>query len=299
MNTNDILKSLAELEQNLKEINSAKEQVESVIANNKDFANSTNDLIKNTQSLIVEIKNATDGTLEQFAKKLAESKNAVDAVVKDSIDSIESSVKKVEEANLKLQETTETKVNELSNLTKKQTETVVSQSLITIRDSSKLAKSTLEELKTENFKILSQFSEQLIEAKSNLNILFEQSKNDIEQVNNSLQENATSKIIELSNSATKSIEEQKTENLKTLNQIFETHNHIKQLIEQLLDWNLPNTLKSLNSNLEKLQEQSDIRYSEIEMQNAQIAKSIKINRIISISGILAVLSLLIFSFFVR
>lgn len=296
MNTNDILESLAELEQNLKEINSAKEQVESVIANNKDFANSTNDLIKNTQSLIVEIKNATDSTIGQFAKKLAESKNAVDTVVKDSIDSIEISIKKVEEANLKLQETTETKVNELSSLTKKQAETVVSQSLITISDSSKLAKSTLEELKTENFKILSQFSEQLIETKSNLSILFEQSKNDIEQVNNSLQENATSKIIELSNLATKSIEEQKTENLKTLNQILETHNHIKQLIEQLLDLNLPNTLKSLNSNFEKLQEQSDRRYSEIEMQNAQIAKSIKINRIISISGILAVLSLLIFSF---
>jgi hypothetical protein len=61
----------------------------------------------------------------------------------------------------------------------------------------------------------------------------------------------------------KSLEEQRGENLKTLNQILETHNQIKQLIGQLLNLDLPNTLKVLNSNIKKQQQQSDRQFQTI------------------------------------
>jgi len=63
-------------------------------------------------------------------------------------------------------------------------------------------------------------------------------------------------VREISNLAKSSLEEQKNENLKVLNHLLETQNQIKQLIGQLLDLNLPNTLKSINSNLEIIQKQN-------------------------------------------
>ncbi|MBP7215614.1 MAG: hypothetical protein KBA52_08290 [Candidatus Kapabacteria bacterium] len=63
-------------------------------------------------------------------------------------------------------------------------------------------------------------------------------------------------VREVSNLAKSSLEEQKNENLKVLNHLLETQNQIKQLIGQLLDLNLPNTLKSINSNLEIIQKQN-------------------------------------------
>ena len=50
---------------------------------------------------------------------------------------------------------------------------------------------------------------------------------------------------------------------KELNQILETHNQIKQLIGQLLDFDLPNILRSLNNNIEKQQKQSEIHFQEM------------------------------------
>jgi tRNA U55 pseudouridine synthase TruB len=67
-------------------------------------------------------------------------------------------------------------------------------------------------------------------------------------------------IKDVSSLSKSAIEEQKNENLKTLNQILETHNQIKQLIGQLLDFDLPKTLKSLNNNIEKQQKQSEIHF---------------------------------------
>lgn len=48
------------------------------------------------------------------------------------------------------------------------------------------------------------------------------------------------------------LEELKSENLKTLSQILETHNQIKKLIGQLLDYDLPKNIKQINGNLELL-----------------------------------------------
>lgn len=60
-------------------------------------------------------------------------------------------------------------------------------------------------------------------------------------------------VREISNKANSSLEEQKNENLKVLNQLLETQNQIKTVIGQLLNLDLPNTLKSINSNFESIQ----------------------------------------------
>ncbi|MDR2511129.1 MAG: hypothetical protein LBC89_01420 [Bacteroidales bacterium] len=192
---------IGQIEKDLKNLQSAREQVESMIASNTKFADATSDLVKKTQSLVAEIKTATEGAVRKFTEKLTVSENAVNKVVTESINRIESNVKKIEEANLKLQELTQAKVNELSNL------------------------------------------------------------------------------------ATKSIEEQRLENLKTLNQILETHNQIRRLMGQLLALNLPNTLMRMNGNLEDLQQQNNQQFSAI--------KTIQITTLVvtGIFGIVIILKL--------
>lgn len=196
--SDNLNKILGQLEEDLKKLQSAKEQVESVVASNQEFAIAANNLIVNTESLLSKIEVATEGTIGQFSQKLELSKDAIDKIVKDGIDRFNSSVDKIESANQKLEETTEVKVNEVSGLASSSIEKNITQSLASIKDISTLAKTT--------------------------------------------------------------IEEQKNENLKTLNQILETHNQIKQLIGQLLDFDLPKTLKSLNNNIEKQQKQSEIHF---------------------------------------
>lgn len=191
-------KILGQLEDDLKKLQSAKEQVESVVASNQEFAIAANNLIVNTESLLSKIEVATEGTIGQFSQKLELSKDAIDKIVNDGIDRLDSNIEKIELANQKLNETADEKVNEVSGLASNSIERNISQSLIAIKDVSSLAKSA--------------------------------------------------------------IEEQKNENLKTLNQILETHNQIKQLIGQLLDFDLPKTLKLLNNNIEKQQKQSEIHF---------------------------------------
>lgn len=196
--SDNLNKILGQLEDDLKKLQSAKEQVESVVASNQEFAIAANNLIVNTESLLSKIEVATEGTIGQFSQKLELSKDAIDKIVKDGIDRLDSNIEKIELANQKLKETAVVKVNEVSGLASNSIEKIISQSLTTIKDVSSLSKSA--------------------------------------------------------------IEEQKNENLKTLNQILETHNQIKQLIGQLLDFDLPKTLKSLNNNIEKQQKQSEIHF---------------------------------------
>lgn len=196
--SDNLNKILGQLEDDLKKLQSAKEQVESVVASNQEFAIAANNLIVNTESLLSKIEVATEGTIGQFSQKLELSKDAIDKIVKDGIDRLDSNIEKIELANQKLKETAVVKVNEVSGLASNSIEKIISQSLTTIKDVSSLSKSA--------------------------------------------------------------IEEQKNENLKTLNQILETHNQIKQLIGQLLDFDMPKTLKSLNNNIEKQQKQSEIHF---------------------------------------
>ena len=68
-------------------------------------------------------------------------------------------------------------------------------------------------------------------------------------------------IKDLTTNAKTALEEQKSENLKTLNQILETHNQIKKLIGNILDLELPGTLKNINVNIQKIQDDSTVNFN--------------------------------------
>ena len=215
--SDNLNKILGQLEEDLKKLQSAKEQVESVVASNQEFAIAANNLIVNTESLLSKIEVATEGTIGQFSQKLELSKDAIDKIVKDGIDRLDSNIEKIELANQKLKETAVVKVNEVSGLASNSIEKIISQALTTIKDVSSLSKSA--------------------------------------------------------------IEEQKNENLRTINQILETHIQIKQLIGQLTDLDLPNTLKLISNGIEKQQLQSEKQF--------QIMRKTQILSLIGV-GLLAV-----------
>ena len=196
--SDNLNKILGQLEEDLKKLQSAKEQVESVVASNQEFAIAANNLVVNTESLLSKIEVATEGAIGQFSQKLELSKVAIDKIVKDGVDRLSSNIENIELANQKLKEIAEVRVNEVSGLANSSIEKSISQSLATIKDVSSLSKSA--------------------------------------------------------------IEEQRNENLKTLNQILETHIQIKQLIGQLTDLDLPNTLKLISANVDKQQKQSDMQF---------------------------------------
>jgi hypothetical protein len=271
-------KTLGQIEEDLKKLQSAREQVENVVASNQEFAAVVNSLVENTNLLVDKIGTTIEGAIKDFSEKLTESKNATDKVVENSISHIQSSVKKIEEANLKLQDTIETKVNEVSQLANNAIDANVAQSL-----------SFVDKMKTSTEEAIELFSEKLTESKNEIDKVVENSIthiqssvkkmeeanlklqdtiettiNEVSQLaGNTIDTNATQSLATIkdtSNLAIKSLEEQKNENLKTLNQILETHNQIKQLIGQLFAFDLPNTLKSLNSNIEKQQQQSNKQF---------------------------------------
>jgi hypothetical protein len=297
-----INKNLGQLEEDLKKLQAAREQVESVVASNQEFTTAVNSLVENTNLLVDKIRITTEGAVENFSKKLTESKNALDIVVEKSVGHIQDSVKTIEEGNLKLQDTIEAKVNEVSQLASSVIDKNIIQSRATIKDTSSLAVKSLEEQKSENLKMLNQIKQligQLLEEsvshiqdsvktieEGNLKLqdTIEAKVNEVSQLassvidKNVIQSRAT--IKDTSSLAVKSLEEQKSENLKTLNQILETHNQIKQLIGQLLDLDLPNALKTLNSNIEKQQQQNDRQF--------QTMKQIQIWSLIG-TGVVAVM----------
>jgi hypothetical protein len=298
---------LGQLEEDLKKLQSAREQVESVVASNQEFVMVVNSLVENTNLLVDKMRTATEDAIGTFSEKLTESKNAVGKVVEDGVNSLQSSVKKMEEGNLELQDTTEMKVNEVSKLASNAISKNVTQSLETIKDTSNLAIEYLEKqqnefaaavnslvdtMRTATEDIIENFSEKLTESKNTIDKVakdgvshIQSSVKKMEENNLKLQDTVETKVDEVSKLASnvldknaiqsletikytsslalKSLEEQRGENLKTLNQILETHNQIKQLIGQLLALDLPNTLKALNSNIKKQQQQSDRQFQTI------------------------------------
>jgi HEPN domain-containing protein len=206
---------IGQIEEDLKNLQSAKEQVEKVVADNAEFAKATSSLIDKTKSLLSDMKNIAADSLVKFAEQLTQTKTELEKLTSQTQESVKSSVSNFDLTSISLAETFSDKADEVA----------------------KAAKNTLEE--------------------------------------------------------------QKTENLKTLNQILETHNNIKQLIGQLLDLKIPETLKNINSNLEKANNDiADLRkeVADIEINNQSRFKATKTLHIstlavVCILGIVIVLKL--------
>ena len=199
---------IGQIEEDLKKLQSAKEQVEKVVAENTAFSKATSALIDNTKSLLSDVKNLTTDSLTKFIEQLAQTKVELDKLTNQTQQSVTSSVS--------------------------------------------------------NF----------------------------DSTTNSLTKTFYDKTEEVTRTAKNTLEEQKNENLKTLNHILETHNNIKQLIGQLLELKIPETLKNINENLSGLRK--EIVDIEINYQNRfKTSKILHISTltIVGVFGIVIILKL--------
>ena len=199
---------IGQIEEDLKKLQSAKEQVEKVVAENTAFSKATSALIDNTKSLLSDVKNLTEDSLTTFTEQLAQTKVELDRLTSQTQQSVTSSVSNFDSTTISLTKTFSNKAEEVT----------------------KTAKNTLEE--------------------------------------------------------------QKSENLKMLNLIIETHNNIKQLIGQLFDLKIPETLVNINENLSGLRKE----IVDIEINNQKRFKTSKILHIstltiVSIFGIVIILKI--------
>jgi hypothetical protein len=169
-----------------------------------------------------------------------------------------------------------------------------------------LSATTIESQKEESQKITTLVEEKLSEVQNKLETLnrvyqdkISEKTTEFQQTSDNLKTSIIEKTEELKKSARDTLEEQKSENLKTLNQILETHNNIKQLIGQLLDLKIPEILKNINENLEKSNKTlADFRkeVTNIETNNQErfkTTKTLQIGNLIAVGiiGIIVILKL--------
>ena len=106
---------LGELEEDLKKLQSAREQVERVIESSNNFAGSANSLISNSQRIIDSISNITKGAVEEFTKKINNSNNDIDKVVNQSINHLDAASKRIENAIIQVANVAKTNLEEQKN----------------------------------------------------------------------------------------------------------------------------------------------------------------------------------------
>lgn len=140
----------------------------------------------------------------------------------------------------------------------------------TTNDLVKSTQSLIDRIKDNTIGVLTQFSAQLDNAKNSISEIEEQSKIMIEK--NISQ--TTKSINKVSVLAQITLKTYKSENLKVLAEIVETHNQIKQMIAQLNDMEMEKTLKSIDSGVVLLKSQHD---SQMELLKKQLKIS-KVNQ---------------------
>lgn len=211
---------IGQIEEDLKKLQSAKEQVEKIVTENTAFSEKATELILNTDQLLSVLKEDTNGISNSFVENLSESKKQLEKLIKDSQTGIYDIHKSLKDEHDEMLQSVKSKIDEALTL----------------------SANTL-------------------------------------------------------NSAKNILEEQKSENLKTLNQILETHNQIKQLIGQLWDLKIPETLKNINENLENLNNfLADFRkeVADIESDNQKrfkLTKALQIS-ILIVSGVFGIVIVL-------
>lgn len=244
---------LGELEEDLKKMQSAREQVEGVLRSNVELTKAANGLITNTKSLITEIKTVTGSALDQFSEKITTSKEVIDRAVKVSNAHLDSNVKNIKDS-----------INETSNIAKTCIEQQKNESLKILNQIVEryiqIEQSLIKEIKIATDGSINHFSEKLTASKEAIDGVV---KDSVTRLDNNLKKIEKS-INDISTIAKTTIKEQSTENLKVLNQITETHNQIKQLIEHILELDLNDSIKNININIQKFQDECRGQFKDIQ-----------------------------------
>jgi predicted phage tail protein len=258
---------IGQLEEDLKKLQSAKEQVEKVVANNIVFSEKGQQLINNTDKLLSVLKKDTNGISENFANGLRQSRQTLEKLVSDSQKSIVDIHTKI----------------------KTEHDNIVKFVNLKLDEALKLSAKVLDSQKNDSKKTISLIEEKLEETKQKLqklNIVYLQRITEdtaqFQQTSDDLKQTVSEKAEELVKTAKNTLEGQKNENLKVLNQILETHNNIKFLIGLFLDLKIPETLKNINENLEKSNKNINdfgIEIVNVETNNIKRFKKIKMLQI--------------------
>ena len=141
----DLNKILLQLEEDLQNLKSARDQVEKVVSSNKEFTLAANNMIVNSKVLLLKIAESSALNMD---KNIAEIKAEI----------------------IRILENTELKINEISKISKESIEKSCLDSTIAIRNITSLSKSVITELQIENTKLL----DQILVSQSNLDKLLKQ-----------------------------------------------------------------------------------------------------------------------------
>lgn len=141
----DLNKILLQLEEDLQNLKSARDQVEKVVSSNKEFTLAANNMIVNSKVLLLKIAESSALNMD---KNMAEIKAEI----------------------IRILENTELKINEISKISKESIEKSCLDSTIAIRNITSLSKSVITELQIENTKLL----DQILVSQSNLDKLLKQ-----------------------------------------------------------------------------------------------------------------------------
>ena len=105
---------IGQIENDLKNLQSAKEQVEKVVTDNAEFAKATSSLINNTKNLMSEVKNLTADSLVKFAEQLTQTKIELDKLTRQTQESVKSSISSFDITSVSLTKTFSDKADEVS-----------------------------------------------------------------------------------------------------------------------------------------------------------------------------------------
>jgi hypothetical protein len=275
---------IGQIEEDLKTLQSAKKQVEKVVTDNIVFTEKAQRLIYNTDNLLSVLKEDTNGISENFANSLTQSRQALEKLVSDSQKSIADIHTKVKTEHDNIIKSVNSKLEEALKL-----------SAIVLSSQKEDSKKTIF--------LIEEKLEETTQKLQKLNVVYQQKITDnttqFRQTSDNLKQAVLEKAEELTKAGKNTLEEQKSENLKVLNQIFKTHNSIKQLIGLFLDLKIPETLKNINTNLEKVNKnivdlREEVADNEINNQERfETIRTLQISAlaIVAVFGIVIVLKL--------
>ena len=253
---------IGQIEEDLKKLQSAKEQVEKVVAENTAFSEKATELIVNTDKLLSILKDNTNDIVNSFATSLTESKQQLEKLINDSKSGISDIHNSIKEEHSKILQSAQTKIQEALNL----------------------SALTLKSQKDESQRLTTNFQQ-----------TSEDIKTSISEKTEELKKNAKDTLEEQKKENQKTLDQiHETHNqiCETHDQIRKTHTKIEQLIGQFLDLKIPETLKNTNEKISVLRKKIDA----IEVINQNRFKTSKILHIstltiVGIFGIVIIMKL--------
>jgi len=285
----NINQSLAQLEESLKNLDSARKQVELVTNGSNELTKNTSILIKEVNDFALQIGRNTEKIIVDFESKLKEFEIKINQSASLGHETIVSEITEFGVRTAEIKTNAESSINEIQNLSK---QTILEQK----SEVSKILNSSFVDAE-KNITVLTQYLSDKISSfheiilntseltQKNISLEVEKfRKSTIELKTTSENQISDFKLI-----ATKTLSELETEIKKAIDVILQYSKDIQQLVNQISEMELANKLSAIDNNLKILtQAINDVQTSNNQRFDVQ-NKEIKTNRIISIIGFIVII----------